>query len=97
MGWATAPSMPARLVCDALKTTITARQSEAGRIVHLDQGSQFGSAEFSRWCKYNGCVHLVLCLSKFRTHYRGESQDGPDTMNLKLRYLEDGKRFGSAA
>ena len=40
VGWAMAPSMPATLVCDALRMAIQARRPDAGLIVHSDRGSQ---------------------------------------------------------
>lgn len=44
VGWATAPNMPAELVCAALQMAITQRQPPAGLIVHSDRGSQYASA-----------------------------------------------------
>ena len=46
VGWAMAPSMPASLVCDALRMAIQQRQPAAGLIVHSDRGSQYASAEY---------------------------------------------------
>jgi putative transposase len=43
VGWAMAPSMPATLVCDALRMAIQARRPAAGLIVHSDRGSQYAS------------------------------------------------------
>ena len=44
VGWAMAPSMPAKLVCDALNMAIQHRRPKPGLIVHSDQGSQYASA-----------------------------------------------------
>lgn len=41
--WAMVPSMPARLVCDALMMVIQQRRPAAGLIVHSDRGSQYAS------------------------------------------------------
>lgn len=43
VGWATASSMPAELVCSALRMAISVRQPPAGLIVHSDRGSQYAS------------------------------------------------------
>lgn len=44
VGWATAPSMPAELVCTALQMAIVQRNPATGLIVHSDRGSQYASA-----------------------------------------------------
>jgi transposase InsO family protein len=46
IGWAMAPSMPAKLVCDALRMAIQQRRPGAGLIVHSDRGSQYASAQY---------------------------------------------------
>jgi len=46
VGWAMAPSMPATLVCDALRMAIQARRPAAGLIVHSDRGSQYASNQY---------------------------------------------------
>jgi putative transposase len=43
VGWAMAPSMPAELVCSALRMAIAQRRPPAGLILHSDQGSQYAS------------------------------------------------------
>jgi putative transposase len=43
VGWAIAPSMPAKLVCGALNMAIQQRQPAPGLIVHSDRGSQYAS------------------------------------------------------
>lgn len=43
VGWAMAPSMPAELVCTALRMAIALRQPAPGLIVHTDRGSQYAS------------------------------------------------------
>jgi transposase InsO family protein len=46
VGWAMAPSMPAELVCAALRMAIAQRQPSAGLIVHTDRGSVFCLSRF---------------------------------------------------
>ena len=46
VGWAMAPSMPAALVCDALRMAIKARRPAAGLVVHSDRGSQYASEQY---------------------------------------------------
>lgn len=41
VGWAMAPTMPAELVCSALKMALDLRQPAPGLIVHSDRGSQY--------------------------------------------------------
>ena len=43
VGWAMAPSMPAQLVCEALRMAITSRRPKPGLLVHSDRGSQYAS------------------------------------------------------
>ncbi len=43
IGWAMSPTMPAALVCRALKMAIAARKPPAGLIMHSDRGSQYAS------------------------------------------------------
>jgi transposase InsO family protein len=46
IGWAMAPTMPADLVCRALRMALNARQPSAGLIMHSDRGSQYASDEY---------------------------------------------------
>ena len=48
IGWATAPTMPAELVCSALQMAIASRRPLPGLVVHSDRGSQYAS-EAHRW------------------------------------------------
>jgi putative transposase len=41
------------LVLDALTMAVWRRKPKDSVIIHSDQGSQFGSDEFNRWCKDN--------------------------------------------
>lgn len=43
VGWAMAPSMPAQLVCEALRMAIASRRPQPGLLVHSDRGSQYAS------------------------------------------------------
>jgi putative transposase len=45
--------METTLVLDALTMAVWRRRPKGSVIIHSDQGSQFGSDEFSRWCKEN--------------------------------------------
>ena len=56
VGWAMAPSMPADLVCDALRMAIQQRQPAAGLIVHSDRGSQYASAQYQTLLASRGFV-----------------------------------------
>jgi len=56
VGWAMAPSMPAKLVCDALSMAIQQRRPAPGLIVHSDQGSQYASELYQGLLKRNGFI-----------------------------------------
>ena len=45
--------MQTSLVLDALTMAVWRRKRNGSVIIHSDQGTQFGSDEFSRWCKDN--------------------------------------------
>jgi putative transposase len=53
VGWSMGPRMQTSLVLDALMMAVWRRHPKASVIIHSDQGSQFGSDEFNRWCKDN--------------------------------------------
>ncbi|WP_277540856.1 IS3 family transposase [Polynucleobacter sphagniphilus] len=53
VGWSMQARMETRLVLDALTMAIWRRKPKNSVIIHSDQGSQFGSDEFNRWCKDN--------------------------------------------
>jgi transposase InsO family protein len=46
VGWAMAPSMPAELVCAALRMAILQRGPAPGLVVHSDRGSQYASDQY---------------------------------------------------
>ena len=51
VGWSMANHMRARLVCEALRMAVVARQPAAGLIHHSDQGVQYASDEFQALLK----------------------------------------------
>ena len=53
VGWSMQARMETRLVLDALTMAVWRRKPKNSPIIHSDQGSQFGSDEFARWCKVN--------------------------------------------
>ena len=53
VGWSMRGSMETTLVLDALTMAVWRRRPKGSVIIQSDQGSQFGSDEFSRWCKEN--------------------------------------------
>ena len=56
VGWAMAPSMPAKLVCDALSMAIQQRQPAPGLIVHSDRGSQYASELYQDMLRKHGFI-----------------------------------------
>lgn len=56
VGWSMKSSMSADIVLDALMMAVWRRQPKSPIIIHSDQGSQFGSDDFMRWCKNNNLV-----------------------------------------
>ena len=56
VGWAMKPTMATELVLDALMMAVWRRRPKQPVIIHSDQGSQFGSDDFTRWCKDNRLV-----------------------------------------
>lgn len=53
VGWAMRSNMRTEIVLDAMLMAKWRRQPQQPVMIHSDQGSQFGSYEFSRWCKEN--------------------------------------------
>jgi transposase InsO family protein len=56
IGWAMSATMPADLVCRALKMAIGARKPAAGLIMHSDRGSQYASFEYQALLQQHGMV-----------------------------------------
>ena len=48
--------MATELVLDALMMAVWRRRPQTPVMIHSEQGSQFGSDEFNRWCKDNTLV-----------------------------------------
>ena len=61
VGWSMKSTMATELVLDALMMAVWRRRPQTPVMIHSDQGSQFGSDEFNRWCKDN---HLVPSMSR---------------------------------
>jgi putative transposase len=55
VGWAVAPTIGRGLVLDAVLMAVR-RRSPKKTIIHSDQGSQYGSDDWRRFCKTNGLV-----------------------------------------
>jgi len=49
-------TMATELVLDAMMMAVWRRRPQAPVMIHSDQGSQFGSDDFNRWCKDNNLV-----------------------------------------
>ena len=49
-------NMVTELVLDALMMAVWRRRPKTAVMMHFDQGSQFESDEFNRWCKNNKLV-----------------------------------------
>ena len=56
VGWSMKPRMATELVLDALTMAMWRRRPKAEVIIHSDQGSQFASDDFNRWCKDNALL-----------------------------------------
>ena len=53
VGWSMKKSLETKIILDALMMAMWRRKPDGEVIIHSDQGSQFGSDEFNRWCKDN--------------------------------------------
>ena len=56
VGWSMNSTMATELVLDALMMAVWRRRPKTPVMIHSDQGSQFGSDDFNRWCKDNQLV-----------------------------------------
>ena len=61
VGWSMKPTMATEIVLDALLMAVWRRKPKQTVIIHSDQGSQFGSDDFARWCKDN---RLITSMSR---------------------------------
>jgi putative transposase len=55
VGWAVAPTIGRGLVLDAVLMAVR-RRSPKKAIIHSDQGSQYGSDDWQRFCRTNGLI-----------------------------------------
>ena len=53
VGWSMNATMATELVLDALMMAVWRRRPKMSVMIHSDQGSQFGSDDFNRWCADN--------------------------------------------
>jgi len=60
VGWSTRPTIARELVLDAVLMAVRRRRPR-GTIIHSDQGSQYGSDDWRRFCKTN---HLEPSMSR---------------------------------
>jgi putative transposase len=56
VGWSMKPSLSREVALDALLMAVTRRRPTEKVIVHSDQGTQFGSDDWMRFCTDNGLV-----------------------------------------
>jgi len=56
VSWSMKSTMATELVLDALMMAVWRRRPKNPVMIHSDQGSQFGSDDFNRWCKDNQLV-----------------------------------------
>lgn len=61
IGWAMASTMPAELVCRALRMALNARKPSAGLMMHSDRGSQYASDEYQALLTHH---NLVCSMSR---------------------------------
>ncbi|KAF4530881.1 hypothetical protein B566_EDAN018925 [Ephemera danica] len=54
IGWAMSPTMPAELVCRALRMALGQRQPGTGLMLHSDRGSQYASHEYQALLNQHG-------------------------------------------
>jgi putative transposase len=53
VGWSMKSTLATELALDALTMAVWRRRPQQPVIIHSDQGSQFGSDDFTRWCQDN--------------------------------------------
>ncbi|EMS8654113.1 TPA: IS3 family transposase [Klebsiella pneumoniae] len=56
VGWSMKPTLSRELALDALMMAVWRRKPEGEVIVHSDQGSQYGSDDWQRFCRANNLV-----------------------------------------
>jgi putative transposase len=68
-GWAIHANMTADLALNALMMAVWRRKPKDTVIIHSDQGSQFGSDDFTRWCRDHG---FIVSMSRRGSCYDNE-------------------------
>lgn len=61
VGWSMKPSLARDLVLDAIVMAISRRRPARGLVIHSDQGSQYSSDDFQRFCRTH---HLKPSMSR---------------------------------
>ena len=61
VGWATGPTIHRELVLNAVLMAVRRRRRPCGTLIHSDQGTQFGSDAWRRFCRSN---HLEPSMSR---------------------------------
>ncbi|SAQ29432.1 integrase catalytic subunit [Klebsiella oxytoca] len=61
VGWSMKPTLSRELALDALMMAVWRRKPDGEVIVHSDQGSQYGSDDWQRFCRAN---HLAPSMSR---------------------------------
>jgi putative transposase len=61
VGWSTRPTMDRELVLDAVLKAVRLRRPKQRAIIHSDQGSQYGSDDWRRFCQSH---HLEPSMSR---------------------------------
>ena len=56
VGWSMNSTMATELVLNAMMMAVWRRRPKTPVMIHSDQGNQFGSDDFNRWCKDNQLV-----------------------------------------
>jgi putative transposase len=80
VGWAMAPSMPAKLVCDALSMAVQKRKLAPGLIAHSDRGSQYASTRYQDLLSEHGFV----CSMNKKGNCRDNALAEQFFLNLKM-------------
>jgi putative transposase len=53
VGWSMKPTLAREIVLDALLMAVLRRNSQQRVLIHSDQGTQFGSDDWRRFCREN--------------------------------------------
>ena len=59
VGWSMKPTLAKELVVDALLMAVWRRKPQSKVMVHSDQGSQYGSDDWLRFCREHDLVHSM--------------------------------------